>query len=57
MHRAHVELDINHSSVIRTADITLGKAAQYPLVHVDYIKQYAAQLEYIRRTCTSFPHG
>jgi len=30
-------------------------AAQYPLVHVDYIKQYAARLEYIRRQGTSSP--
>lgn len=30
-------------------------AAQYPLVHVDYIKQYAARLEYIRRLGTLPP--
>lgn len=32
-------------------------AVQYPLVHVDYIKQYAARLEYIRRLSTFFPDG
>lgn len=30
-------------------------ASQYPLVHVDYIKQYAARLEYIRRVGASPP--
>lgn len=28
---------------------------QYPLVHVDYIKQYAARLEYVRRVGASPP--
>lgn len=31
------------------------RAAQYPLVHADYIKQYAARLEYIRREGTTPP--
>lgn len=30
-------------------------AARYPLVHIDYIKQYAAWLEYVRRVGTSPP--
>lgn len=54
-----VEICINHVSVTQTY-ITLGRAmclsaAQYPLVHVDYIKQYAARPEYIRRVGTSPP--
>lgn len=60
VHIVHDGLSINHSSVIPTTDIPLGntmrlRAAQNPLVHVDYIRQYAAQLEYVRRMCSHLP--